>query len=201
MEVLIVSKTHMANAVCVGGMVINNNRYVRLLNPGNRNQPTDTDFTVGSIWDIDFINRNPTTPPHTEDVIILNKIFVRNVNNIFSFLANKSTIDWNGHIDNLFGGLLNWTNNGAGYISANGQMPTKSVGFWVADQNLIKNEHYGIRYNYPNTYGSRNLKFVGFDTPINTIPEGTILRVSLARWWKQDENTEERCYLQLSGWY
>jgi hypothetical protein len=42
MEVIIVSKTHMSNAACVGGLVLSNNRYVRLLNPGNYNQPTDT---------------------------------------------------------------------------------------------------------------------------------------------------------------
>ena len=80
-------------------------------------------------------------------------------------------------------------------------MPEQSVGFWVADNALTKKEYNGVRYNYPNTNGWRSLKFVGFDTPVNIIPAGTILRVSLARWWKQDENTEERCYLQLSGWY
>ena len=57
MEVLIVSKTHMTNAVCVGGLVLADNRYVRLLNPGNYNQPTDTDFEVGEVWDLTFTNR------------------------------------------------------------------------------------------------------------------------------------------------
>jgi hypothetical protein len=29
----------------------------------------------------------------------------------------------------------------------------------------------------------------------------TLLRLSLARWWQQAPELEERCYLQLSGWY
>ena len=117
MEILIVSKTHMSNAACVGGLVLENNRYVRLLNAGNYNQPTDTEFKVGDIWNIDFIDRNPTTPPHTEDVIILNKTFVRNVDNISSFLADRNTIDWQGHINNLFDSKAKWTNSGSGFMA------------------------------------------------------------------------------------
>ena len=37
--------------------------------------------------------------------------------------------------------------------------------------------------------------------PISEIPSGTLLRVSLARWWKKYEEEEKKCYLQLSGWY
>jgi len=33
------------------------------------------------------------------------------------------------------------------------------------------------------------------------IPADTLLRVSLARWWDNEGRHEERCYLQLSGWY
>lgn len=38
MEVLIVSKTRMSSAACVGALVLSNNRYARLLNPGDYNQ-------------------------------------------------------------------------------------------------------------------------------------------------------------------
>lgn len=46
-----------------------------------------------------------------------------------------------------------------------------------------------------------SIKYVGFAEPINKIPAGTLVRVSLARWWRPTETSEERCYLQLSGWY
>ena len=45
-----------------------------------------------------------------------------------------------------------------------------------------------------------NIPFVGFQSPIGLIPANTLVRVSLARWWANN-NDEERCYLQLSGWY
>ena len=50
-------------------------------------------------------------------------------------------------------------------------------------------------------YGSYRIKYVGFQTPLDCIPQGTVLRMSLANWWKKGDSDEERCYLQLSGWY
>lgn len=206
MEVLIVSKTHMSNAACVGGLVLSNNRYVRLLNPGNYNQPTDTEFEVGDIYDITFTDRTNIHPPHIEDVIITSKTFVRRVENMPNFLTQRNVIDWNGHINNLFGGLLNWTNSGTGYIPLGGQMPSKSVGFWIADKDLIRVsfENNKVRYRYPNGTNYRNISYVGYQDTLATIPAGTILRVSLSRIFPP-ENSEITAprgyYLQLSGWY
>lgn len=44
MDILITSKTHKGNAACVGGLILNTNRFVRLLNPGNWDQYADTNF-------------------------------------------------------------------------------------------------------------------------------------------------------------
>ncbi|MDQ1265489.1 MAG: hypothetical protein QG635_640 [Bacteroidota bacterium] len=206
MEVLIVSKTHMSNAACVGGLVLSSNRYVRLLNPGNYNQLTDTDFDVGDIYDITFTNRTNIHPPHIEDVIISSKTFVRRVDNMPNFLTQRNIIDWNGHINNLFGGLLSWTNSGTGYIPLGGQMPAKSVGFWIADKDLLRVsfENNKVRFRYPNGTNYRNISYVGYQDTLATIPAGTILRVSLSRIFPP-ENSEITApcgyYLQLSGWY
>jgi ATP-dependent DNA helicase RecQ len=206
MEVLIVSKTHMSSAACVGGLVLSNNRYVRLLNPGNYNQPTDTDFEVGDIYELTFTDRTNIHPPHIEDVIISSKTFVRRVDNMPNFLTQRNIIDWNGHINNLFGGLLSWTNSGTGYIPLAGQMPTKSVGFWIADKDLIRVsfENNKVRFRYPNGTNYRNISYVGYQDTLATIPAGTILRVSLSRIFPP-ENSEITAprgyYLQLSGWY
>ncbi|MDO4783365.1 MAG: hypothetical protein Q4A09_09155 [Capnocytophaga felis] len=200
-KVLIVSKTRMHNALCVGGLVLKNNRYVRLLNRGNKNQPSDTDFEIGNVWDINFVNRNPLIFPHIEDIIVLDKIFIENINSVLSFLQEKNIIDWAGHIDNLFDKKIKWSISGSGFIDER-DLPNRSVGFWKVDRELKKSGFDGkIRYYYPNEYNLRSLTFVGLIPAIDVIPAGTILRVSLARWWKKDENTEKRCYLQLSGWY
>lgn len=206
MEVLIVSKTHMSNAACVGGLVLSNNRYIRLLNPGNYNQPTDTEFEVGDIYELTFTDRTNIHPPHIEDVIISSKRFVRRVDNMPDFLTKRNIIDWNGHINNLFGGLLSWTNSGTGHIPLGGQMPAKSVGFWIADKDLIRVsfENNKVRFRYPNGTNYRNISYIGYQDTLATIPAGTILRVSLSRIFPP-ENSEITAprgyYLQLSGWY
>jgi hypothetical protein len=48
----------------------------------------------------------------------------------------------------------------------------------------------------------RSAKYVGMEEPIAVIPERAIDRFSLARWAPFPPGVdEERCYLQLSGWY
>ncbi|MBK6496893.1 MAG: hypothetical protein IPG00_01470 [Saprospiraceae bacterium] len=83
-------------------------------------------------------------------------------------------------------------------------LPENSVGFWISDQDLIldkDNKHY----NYPtaNVFArTKHFPYVGFEPNVEVIPSGTLMRVSLARWWcPEDSDLPERCYLQLSGWY
>lgn len=205
MEVLIVSKTHMSSMACVGGLVLNTHRFIRLLNHGNYNQPGDTDFNVGDIWDINFVNRVPVHPPHIEDVVITSKNYLRSIESINNYLIENNLVNWNGHINNLFDGLLQWTNSGTGYIPVNGTLPSRSVGFWISDKDLIRVEFdQKVRYRYPNGNNYRNISHVGFQDTIETIPAGTILRVSFSRIFPPDNSTitaPKGYYLQLSGWY
>lgn len=205
MEVLIVSKTHMSNNACVGGLVLSNNRYVRLLNNGNYNQPTDSDFEVGDIWDLTITNKAILQPPHIEDVIISANTFLRRVDNMANFIRQRNIIDWSGHINNVLGGLLHWTNSGSGYIPFGGHMPNKSVGFWVADHDLIRTTFDSkTRFKYPNGSNYRNISYVGYQDTIAVIPAGTILRISLSRIFPPENSTIQAprgYYLQLSGWY
>ena len=199
MEVLIVSKTSMNNNMCcVGGLVLENNQSVRLLNRGNRNQPEDTPLQIGQVWNINFIPRNPIQPPHVEDIIVLQKTFVRNQNNLSTFIQDRGLVNWNGSINNLFDGLLSWTSGGSGYVNADaGQFPTRSTGYWIANQDLEMYESYGSpRYRYSN---DRAVKFKGYQDLLNTIPAGTLIRVSLTRAYPI--NGINGCWLQLSGWY
>jgi hypothetical protein len=80
MEVLIVAKTHMRNAACVGGFEISSKRNVRLLTADGENQPSNSDLEVGQIWNIDYADRPQLTPPHVEDVQIIKREFVRTQN-------------------------------------------------------------------------------------------------------------------------
>lgn len=199
MKVVIVSKTHMSSIVCVGGIDTDNNRSVRLLQEGGYNQPADTEFEVGQLWEIDYSPRKDVIPPHTEDVIIHKKQRINQEVNINKVIKNSGIDVWKGSPRCLFNRLIGFTQSGSGYISHRIGLPIQSTGFWISDEDLdyqVDSQKYTYLY-------SKYLKYVGFATPVDVIPAGTLIRVSLARWWKPEDvqDLEERCYVQLSGWY
>ena len=203
MEILITSKTKKGKTACIGGLVTSNNRFVRLLNPGNWDQYADTDFEIGDIWEVSFTDRQDVVPPHIEDIIIHSKTYIRKVDNFTEFIRNSGIQIFRGSPNNIFNGLLGWTNSGSGYIEDKANLPQNSVGFWISDKNLIL-DNDDKHYNYPSSdiFLRRRLPYVGFKPKVQVIPKGTLIRISLARWWKPDNSdVNERCYLQLSGWY
>lgn len=205
MEILITSKTHKGQAACVGGLILKDNRMVRLLNPGNWDQYGDTDLNVGDVWEIQFTDRKDIEPPHIEDIIIQDRKFVRNIGNITEYLLNCGVTIHHGPPNKLFEGCLGWTKKGSGYVGNRDNLPSNSVGFWVSDKDLTL-DNDGKHYNYGTSNfllpRAKRLSYVGFEPTIQIIPKGTLIRVSLARWWKPDDSDmDECCYLQLSGWY
>jgi len=164
-----------------------------------------------------FVNKAHRIFPHVEDVLIQSKTHKRELRKdikILDFIQQLNALIWKGSPDNLFDGLIKWE-NGSGFIDTKA-IPKQSVGFWISDKPLIRKDFKEkVRYEYPPFYSTieidglpvvgqrqwRNISFVGFQTSVDIIPAGTLLRVSLARWWEKDKNTEKRCYLQLSGWY
>ena len=78
-----------------------------------------------------------------------------------------------------------------------------STGYWEPDIILTRGEYNGrVKYCYDSPGSRWILPYVGCAEPLDRIPQGTLLRVSLARWWRPDDSDFElRCYLQLSGWY
>lgn len=202
MDVIIVSKTHMSSAACVGG-VLANGRFVRLLDSDGYNQDSDTDLEVGDVYTITFSERTEKTPPHIEDILVhtmVHKFTFSSIEKMVEYLTVKLKVKiWRGSTEVLFDGNLEWTSGGSGYISESGEIPKNSVGFWIPDRDLNRKDYNEkVRYSYPIRW--RNISYVGYQNPVDNIPAGTLVRVSLARWWSPNED-EERCYLQLSGWY
>jgi len=175
-----------------------------LLSPGNWDQYADTDFDIGDIWNINFHDREDVEPPHIEDVIIQSKNYVRETENISEYIVNCGIKIYRGSPNLIFNGRLGWTGNGSGYIGNRENLPSNSVGFWISNKDLVLDDddkHY--TYESDNQFGaSKKFPYVGFEPKIDRIPAGTLMRMSLARWWKpEDSEINERCYLQLSGWY
>ena len=203
MDVIIVSKTHMSNASCVGG-VLASGRFVRLLNENGYNQDINTPLNLGEVWTIEFDERENKRAPHIEDILVLNMTFkfsFTTIDKMVDYLKDKLNIKiWEGSTEVLFNKKIQWTNSGSGFISEAGEIPDNSVGFWIPDKDLIRKDYKDkVRYSYPIRW--RSITFTGFQEPVDKIPAGTLVRVSLARWWSPNDEDEKRCYLQLSGWY
>ena len=202
--VIILSKTHMNNGqCCIGGLTLGG-RYVRLLNEHEENQPEDTDLKPKQAWEIEFTERPNNTAPHIEDILVTNRVSkgrLKDSITVKDFIQKREIPIWNGHPDNLFNNLIQWTSSGSGFIDRDGGVPNHSVGFWISDRDLKRRDYNGIRYQYPQADGWRSVKFKGFQNPVDLIPAGTLIRVSLSRWKAFNENENPKCWLQLSGWY
>ena len=104
---------------------------------------------------------------------------------------------WQGDWTDVFDGCLDTTGNGSLYIQDD--IPTTSTGFWVPDCDLTL---IGNHYHYDG--GQPRFAYAGTAQRVQTIPAGTLVRLSLAGWWKQPTAAPDfplRCYAQVSGWY
>lgn len=208
-RVLIVAKTRMGGGyVCIGGWNIDTNESIRLLGPDGWNQPANTPYDVGQIWELDFYRRVEIIPPHVEDVIVTREKYLSRSSNLREMLLQRVPV-WHGSPTNLFDGLLNFE-SGRAYIDKTKSIPNCSTGYWQPEASLMLARHYD-KWDYQTKYlvtvGNNyyqvtlHIAYVGFAEPIQEIPANTLIRVSLARGSRKLENIKDRCYLQISGWY
>ena len=209
-KILIVSKTKMANnRICVGGIDIDNRMPVRLLDISGYHESADTcPFNIREIWNIEYSNHNQRPLPHSEDIRVVSKNksgVLKSEISMFDLLNRVQFRIYEGSVLSTFEGKLNCTNSGTFYISED-NIPNNSTCFWICDKEIRRSDYNGkVRYRYHD--GTRqwgyNITYVGLEeNPAQIIPQGTLIRLSLAHWWSpEDADTEERCYLQLSGWY
>ena len=201
----------MANGyVCVGGVDVDYHRSVRLLTAnGGHETAADCPYEIWDIWDIDYYLSQRRPNPHTEDANVtrrekVDKVDAPNlsINRFAGWLERARIPLFRGSLFSVFDGKLKLTDMDKLYISKE-DVPAYSTCFWINDKRLLGYESRGrwqYRYNnMSNRYGY-TISFVGADEPLDTIEEGSLIRLSLAHWWKpEDSDDEERCYLQLSG--
>ena len=200
MEVLIVARTRMKKGVCCGGVNISNGEYVRLHDHFGKNLADSAPFQIGQIYSMKYRDALHARPiPHVEDKEIWPDFRLLKQLSVSELITEiDKLIDVpNGGIDCIFEGKLRHSAY-ATYISPEA-IPQNSVCFWRPNGPLIKSSFLGkTRYWFG---GCHAISFVGFQEPVDIIPAGTLLRMSLANWWSPDDITEKRCYLQLSGWF
>ena len=211
-QVIIVSRTRMADGfVCVGGVDVDNRRSVRLLDARGHHETAETcPYTIWDIWDIDYYLNQRRPNPHTEDVNVTRRMKIdrvdapnMSVNRFAELMLNSNIPIFRGSLFSVFDGKLRRTDKDKLYISKE-DVPTFSTCFWINDKRLLgyKNDRGRWQYRYTdmsNQYGY-TISYVGSAEPLDTIESGSLVRLSLAHWWKpEDSDDEERCYLQLSG--
>lgn len=208
MKTLIVSKTiYGPRHFCVGGLVLGTKKDVRLLTSSGDYQDFFTKFEIGDYWDIDFIPKPGCVLPHSEDVLVFKQKKISTENNLKDcLLANVNY--WRGGRGELFERTISFDENGRGFLQKydDKYLPANSVGFWKLpfDVSLQTKHSYGkIQYRYESCeeFGNINLPYIGSEQPIDVIPFGTLVRISLARWFDKNETCQLKCYLNLSGWY
>jgi hypothetical protein len=208
MRVLIVSKTKMGEVICVSGLSQMEKRSLRLLNAMGE-QPTLSDrYSIGQLWEMDYTHAPTCEAPHTEDVLVRQKVLVGQLSTdelrrvLLHYRDALHTVE--GSIELLYEGKLVLPERAdeSAYIVA-GYVPGYSTAFWCADVPLemVFGKKERAYYHYRAGILDIKIPFVGFAEPITMIPRHTLVRVSLARWFDQYGKTEPRCYLQLSGWY
>lgn len=204
MKVLIVAKTRMGSGSCIGA-ISEEGKSLRLVAADAAVNPRfNHEYNVGDVWKlIRFVPDPAVEPPHMENVIVIEK---RRLGHAAKMIESIERLmpPLDGGMDILYDGLIRNTDSGALYITRSVGVPGYSTTFWRPDQPLVLDDSaVRIRYRYPTSDGGRTLTFVGYMEPIEEIPAGTLLRVSLAHWWSPEgrPSAESRCYVQLSGWF
>lgn len=202
MNVLIVGRTRMGGSSrCIGGLS-QSDWSIRLLDHVGQNWHHTAPFQIGEIWDVTFVRAKEVVLPHTEDRRVTNYRLVGAEPNLRQHLLNRIA-PWRGSITEIFGRVLGFTSSNNGFVCGRLGVPPVSTWFWIPDRDLMLRAD-GKHYDYPCDDRLRGLVYVGEPQALQVIPAGTLVRVSLARWWRPrdaDPHLEERCYLQLSGWF
>lgn len=203
MKVLIVAKTRQGSGACVGGITLDG-QSVRLIPAyGDVHEGANREYNVGEVWEVDGEPLADVTPPHVEDVVVRSSRRLGPMSQPERFIERHMP-PHSGSAEQLYEGLVQKAPGGALYIAERSGVPPYSTLFWRPDQPLTRvDDNKRLRYHYPTPAGGCTLVFVGFQEPLEVVPAGALVRVSLSRWYRpNDRPTDElRCYVQLSGYF
>jgi len=213
MKVLIVAKTRMnKDRVCVGGLAWEKYlpkkgevKSVRLIDTNESiAELFRLEFEIGDVLIVKGVKKIKVTPPHVEDYEVHQTEFSASMDNPIKFIEQHMPSKHGGK-EVLFRGMTRTTQEGALYISKRTGVPDFSTMFWRPNQQLSLKTIKGTKryvYGDAKTKAMFTLAYVGLPEPVESIPANTLVRVSLARWWRPDSqpDMEKRCYVQLSGW-
>ncbi len=191
--------------ICIGAVGFDEPSSLRLLRENAENQEIQSPYKIGQVWDVEGFPRDEPIPPHVEDFCVTQSSIIRNDVSIRKFVLQKYDKDViHFPVEKAFNGALVWSANGSGYVARN-NYPNYSTQFWVTDRPLTRGSGDDIcYYSFESQERTLRVKFVGMHNLVDLIPAGTIVRLSLARWWSPGPvviERDQKCFLQLSSWY
>lgn len=200
---LIVAKTRMKNGFCVGA-IAQNGRSLRLNDPDQPVKPIfNHEYQIGDVWLIEeYAQPRKRTLPHGEDIEVLRKQWLRKSDQL-RVAVDKTMPPVVGGIGSVFDGFVQTADSGRLYIGRQ-RVPTYSTQFWRPDRDLRLALADAGSFRYLYRAGNTNcfLSYVGVARAKAVLPAGTLVRLSLARWWPCDvPEKDQKCYLQVSGWF
>lgn len=201
-HVLVVSRTRINRGrVCVGGHDLDDDfRSLRLLTKAGMNIEENANIDVGEVWELSYEDHPEPDPPHHEDVLVnegkkvdtLSDAEVRDL-----ILQNEDP--WAGSPDTLFDETVAATPNGRVYVPGDGPLPSRSTGYWLPDDELIKHITFKkARYLYAGSSELNAFSWAGMADPPPRISAERLVRVSLAR-WHDPASAPAGYYTQISG--
>ncbi len=199
MRVVVVGKTKMylGTKWCIGALRLRDWSSLRLLPlGGDKAWPGETKIQVGEVYEIEGFRPNPIVLPHSEDfrLTALERVGAFE-GNLPQSICDHVRISQRGGTPLFQDCLSRVQKRSLAVLHAN--VPSFSTQFWVADRDL----HYTTKWDKDYyRVGDFEVSYVGYQPVIQKIPEGSLVRLSLARWWGPD-GEEEGCYLQVSGWW
>ena len=205
-QVLIVGKTKMGRQLCLGGILLDSRRSVRLLPSSGLGHTLDKPIYLGEVWNMELrkVPASDITAPHTEDVRTIRGQRLGRYSR--SELLDKLEECVNAqivHPTELFDSHIRFSRSARGYVSPEDGLPQYSTGFWRFRLPLLKVTADDVTRFW--AFGDNgtmllDVKYVGLEEDVPDVLEpGTLLRFSLAHPFPDD--SRNRCYLQLSGWF
>lgn len=203
MNAVVVAKTHMGQNICVGAVNADTGELLRLIPRDGSTYHSWQAFPhdIGDLITVKGSVARSVVAPHVEDFIVddCNRTG-KCAKDLAAWIRSRCTV-WTGDRSCLFAGRLKFTSYGKGHLDRGDPLPDHSVGFWElpADLRLLAGDKK--RYSLAAPL-SVNAPYVGLGPPPKEIAAGSIVRVSLSRWWAPDDGgMPEACWLQISGHY
>ena len=196
LRVLIVAKTHMQRYACIGGMSLDPDRSLRLMQANGSPQPGDTPYEIGDIWQIECEAPAEIRPPHVEDVNVLRAYKIGEERG--AALPAGAYLPLRGALTHTFEELVPSPTTGRLHHDIMG-VPGMSPGSGGRQplQKVVDKKCTTV----PRDRG-RAAPILGYAPAADLIPANTLVRLSLAACVSRRRHRRGSAgYLQLSGWY